>query len=72
VMVLPGRAPGGEYGEALLLLGRLLFAWERPAEAVEIYRKPIVLDGLLEEAHRKLIRRHAALGKRGQAFRRYE
>jgi len=61
-----------EYEEALLLLGRLLFAQERHAEAAEAYRKAIARDGLVEEAHRGLMRCLAALGERGQALRHYE
>jgi two-component SAPR family response regulator len=61
-----------EYREALLLLGGLLFARERHAEAAEAYRKAIAHDGLLEEAHRELMRCHAALGERGRAIRHYE
>jgi DNA-binding SARP family transcriptional activator len=61
-----------EYQEALLLLGRLLFARDRHAEAVEAYRKAIAHDELLEEAHRELMRCNAALGERGRALRHYE
>jgi DNA-binding SARP family transcriptional activator len=61
-----------EYREALLLLGRLLSAQERHAEAAEAYRKAIAHDGLLEEAHRGLIRCYAALGERGRALKHYE
>ncbi len=61
-----------EYGEALLLLGGLLFARERHAEAAEAYRKAIAHDGLVEEAHRGLMRCQAASGERGQALRHYE
>ena len=61
-----------EYQEALLLLGRLLFAQERHAEAAEAYRKAIVHDELLEEAHRELMRCHAALGERVRALRHYD
>jgi DNA-binding SARP family transcriptional activator len=60
------------YGEALLLLGRLLFARNRHAEAAEAYRKAIAHDELLEEAHRELMRCHTALGERGRALRHYE
>ena len=60
------------YGEALLLLGGLLFARERHAEAAEAYRKAIAHDGFLEEAHRGLMRSQAALGERGRAIRHYE
>ena len=61
-----------EYLEALLLLGRLLFAQERHAEAADAYRKAIAHDGLVEEAHRGLMRCQAALGERGRAMRHYE
>jgi DNA-binding SARP family transcriptional activator len=60
------------YEEALLLLGRLLFARGRHAEAADAYRKAIAHDELLEEAHRGLMRCHAALGERGRALRHYE
>jgi DNA-binding SARP family transcriptional activator len=60
------------YGEALLLLGGLLFAQERHAEAAEAYRKAIAHDELLEEAHRELMRCQAAMGERGRALRHYE
>ena len=60
------------YQEALLLLGGLLFARGRQAEAAEAYRKAIAHDGLLEEAHRELMRCYAALGERGRAIRHYE
>jgi two-component SAPR family response regulator len=61
-----------EYGEALLLLGRLLSGLERHSEAAEAYRKAIAHDGFMEEAHRGLMRAHAALGERGRALRQYE
>ena len=60
------------YGEALLLLGRLLFDQGRHAEAAEAYRKAVAHDELLEEAHRGLMRCQAALGERGRALRHYE
>lgn len=60
------------YQEALLLLGRLLFAQDRHAEAADAYRKAIAHDGLLEEAHRELMRCQAALGERSRALRHYE
>ena len=60
------------YGEALLLLGGLLFAQKRQAEAAEAYREAIAHDELLEEAHRELMRCYAALGERGRALRHYE
>ena len=53
------------YGESLLLLGGLLLAQERHAEASEAYRKAISHDRFLEEAHRGLMRSQAALGERG-------
>jgi cytochrome c-type biogenesis protein CcmH/NrfG len=43
-------------GDALLLLGRLLLAQNRHAEAAEAYRKAISYDELVEEAHRELMR----------------
>jgi DNA-binding SARP family transcriptional activator len=61
-----------EYQEALLLLGGLLFAQGRHAQAVEAYRKAIAHDELLEEAHRGLMRCYAALGERGRALKHYE
>ena len=60
------------YGESLLLLGGLLLAQERHAEAAEAYRKAISHDRFLEEAHRGLMRSQAALGERGRALRHYE
>jgi predicted ATPase/DNA-binding SARP family transcriptional activator len=61
-----------EYQEALLLLGRLLFARGRYAEAAGAYRKAVAHDAYLEEAHRELMRCQAALGERGRALRQYE
>ncbi len=60
------------YGESLLLLGGLLLAQERHAEAAEAYRKAIAHERFLEEAHRGLMRSQAALGERGRALRHYE
>jgi predicted ATPase/DNA-binding SARP family transcriptional activator len=60
------------YGESLLLLGGLLLAQGRHAEAAEAYRKATVHDRFLEEAHRGLMRSQAALGERGRALRHYE
>jgi DNA-binding SARP family transcriptional activator len=60
------------YGEALLLLGRLLLSEERYTEAAETYRKAISHDRFLEEAHRGLMRSQAALGEPGGALRHYE
>jgi two-component SAPR family response regulator len=59
-------------GDALLLLGRLLLAQNRHAEAAETYRKAISHDELVEEAHRELMRCYAAVGERGRALRHYE
>ncbi len=59
------------YQEALLGLGRLLFAEGRYAEAVEAYRRLIGHDTLLEEAHRELMRCQARMGERGRALRHY-
>ena len=60
------------YQESLLLLGGLLIARERYAEAAEAYRKAMACDRLLEEAHRGFMRSQAALGERGGALRHYE
>jgi DNA-binding SARP family transcriptional activator len=60
------------YQEALLLLGGLLFARGRHAEAADTYRKAIAHDRFLEGAHRGLMRCQAALGERGRAVRHYE
>jgi predicted ATPase/DNA-binding SARP family transcriptional activator len=60
------------YGDALLLLGRLLFVQERYVEAAEAYRKAISHDEFIEEAHRELMRCQAALGERGRAIKHYE
>jgi tetratricopeptide (TPR) repeat protein len=60
------------HGEALLLLGELLVARERHAEAAEAYRKAITQDRYLEEAHRGFMRSQAYLGERGRALRHYE
>ncbi len=60
------------YQEALLLLGGLLVAEERHAEAADAYRKAISHDSFLEEAHRGLMRSQAAMGERGRALRHYE
>jgi non-specific serine/threonine protein kinase len=59
------------YQEALIELGRLLFAEDRYAEAVEAYRRLIGHDALLEEAHRELMRCQARLGERSRALRHY-
>jgi DNA-binding SARP family transcriptional activator len=53
-------------------LGGLLFAENRHDEAADAYRKAIAHDGFLEEAHRGLMRSHAALGERGRALKHYE
>jgi len=60
------------HGGALLLLGELLVARERHAEAAEAYRKAITQDRYFEEAHRDLMRSQAYLGERGRALRHYE
>jgi non-specific serine/threonine protein kinase len=60
------------YGESLLLLGELLGAAGRHAEAADAYRKAISHDRYLEEAHRGLMRSQVALGEPGGALRHYE
>ena len=57
---------------ALLLLGRLLFADARYAEAVEVYRRALAQDSYLETAHRGVMRCLARLGERSQALRHYD
>ena len=59
------------YQEALLELGRLLFAQDRYGEAAKAYRKAIEHDHYLESAHRELMRCQARMGERGQALRHY-
>ena len=59
------------YQEALLELGRLLFAQNRYGEAAKAYRKAIEHDHYLESAHRELMRCQARMGERGQALRHY-
>jgi DNA-binding SARP family transcriptional activator len=61
-----------EHQGAMLLLGGLLFAQGRHAEAAEAYRKAIAHERLQEEAHRELMRCYVALGERGRALRHYE
>jgi len=58
--------------EALLLLGRLLFAGERYAEAVEIYRRALAQDSYLETAHRGVMRCLVRLGERSLALRHFD
>jgi predicted ATPase/two-component SAPR family response regulator len=60
------------YGESLLLLGELLAAVGRHAEAADAYRKAISHDRFLEEAHRGLMRSQVAVGETGGALRHYE
>jgi predicted ATPase/two-component SAPR family response regulator len=60
------------YGESLLLLGGLLAAVGRHAEAADAYRKAISHDRFLEEAHRGVMRSQVALGEPGGALRHYE
>jgi two-component SAPR family response regulator len=50
------------YGEALLLLERLLFVRSRYAGAADAYQKLISHDRFGEEAYRELTRCHVALG----------
>ena len=60
------------YGESLLLLGGLLGAAGRHAEAADAYRKAVSHERFLEEAHRGLMRSQAALGEAGGALSHYE
>ncbi len=54
------------------MLGGLLVAQERHAEAAEAYRKAISHERFMEEGHRGLMRSQAAMGERGRALRHYE
>ena len=58
--------------EALLLLGGLLVAQGRHAEAAGAYRRVIAQDGFIEAAHRGLMRCHASLGEHARALERYQ
>jgi two-component SAPR family response regulator len=60
------------YLDGMLLLGRLLQAEGRHAEAAETYHRAVSRDPLLEAAHRELMRCYLRLGERGQAIRQYE
>ena len=60
------------YHGALLLLGKLLFADARYAEAEVIYRRALAQDNYLEAAHRGTMRCLAYTGERGQALRHYD
>jgi len=60
------------YQEAMLFLGGLQYAGARYSEAADAYRKAIVHDRFLEEAHRGLMRCQAAMGERGSALRHYD
>ncbi len=60
------------YVDALLTIGRLLFAQGRYAEAADAYRQAIAHDSYLETAHRELMRSYARLGEPGQALRHYQ
>lgn len=61
-----------QYLNALLMLGGLYFAQTQYAQAADVYRKAIVVDGYLEIAHRELMRCYARLGECGQALRHYQ
>ena len=60
------------YQSALLLLGRLLFAATRYAEALEIYHRALAQDSYLEIAHRGVMYCLIRLGERAQALRHYD
>ena len=58
--------------EALLLLGRLLFAGERYADAIEFYHRALAQDNYLEKAHRGVMRCLARMGERNQGLRHFD
>ncbi len=58
--------------EILLTLGYMQFAAELYAGAAEAFRRAIVEDPYLEEAHRQLMLCYARLGELGQALRHYQ
>ncbi len=60
------------YQGALLLLGKLLLAADRYAEAEPIYQRALDQDSYLEAAHRGMMRCLVHLGERGQALRHYD
>jgi len=60
------------YLEVLLSLGYVQFGAEHYASAAEAFRRAIVHDPYLEEAHRQLMRCYARMGELGQALRHYQ
>ncbi len=61
-----------KYLDALLTLGRLLFAETDYAQAAAAYKQVIEHDNYVEAAHRELMRCYARLGEQAQALRHYE
>ncbi len=61
-----------KYLDALLTLGRLLFAETDYAQAAATYKQVIEHDNYVEAAHRELMRCYARLGEQAQALRHYE
>jgi len=60
------------YVDGMLALGKAKLRIEEPGEAVEIFRRVVLLDDLHEEAHRHLMVGHARSGDRMAAIRQYE
>ncbi len=58
-----------QYSSALLTCGRLQSAGSDLTGAIDTYQRAITFDGLLETAHRELIRCYARGGERGLAVR---
>ncbi len=60
------------YQQALLLLGRLLFAATRYTEALEIYHRALAQDSYLDGGHRGVMYCLIRQGERAQALRHYD
>ena len=62
---------GRTFQEALLLLGELLLARGRHAEAADAYMRAVARDNYHEAAHRGLMLSYARSGERGRAIEQY-
>lgn len=62
----------GQFLDALLTLGQLLFAETNYAQAAATYSQVIEHDNYVEAAHRELMRCYARLGEQAQALRHYQ
>lgn len=59
------------FESALFDLGAAHTAAARPDAAVDVFRRLVALDPLIESAHRELIRSYAQLGDHGRALQQY-